>query len=60
MDFRALVEELVDTRGLDARVEMIVTPSAERAAEFGLYGSPTILFDGEEYQRERRGPAGFY
>jgi hypothetical protein len=60
MDFRDVLEALIDARKIFARIEMIVTPSADRAAEFGLYGSPTVLIDGHEYQRERRGPAGFY
>jgi hypothetical protein len=60
MDFRDLVEKLIDARMIDARIEMIVTPSADRAAELGLRGSPTIIIDGREYQHERRGPAGFY
>jgi hypothetical protein len=60
MDFRDLVERQIDARRIDARIEMIVTPSADRAAELGLRGSPTILLDGREYQRERQGPAGFY
>jgi hypothetical protein len=60
MDFRNLVEKLIDARKIDARIEMIVTPSADRAAELGLHGSPTIVVDGREYQRERKGPAGFY
>jgi len=33
---------------------------AEDAAEKGLYGSPTILFNDLEYQEERRGEAGVY
>jgi hypothetical protein len=60
MDFRELAERVIDDASIDARVEMVLTPSAERADELGLYGSPTVLVDGVEVQRERRGPAGFY
>jgi hypothetical protein len=60
MDFRDMLENLIDQGIIAARVSMTVTPSADRAAELGLYGSPTILLDGREYQRDRRGPAGFY
>ena len=60
IDFRDLVESLIDKGTIEARVSMTVTPSADRAAELGLYGSPTILLDGREYQRDRRKPAGFY
>src|SRR5262245_29737132 len=60
MNFRDLAETLIDEGKIDARIEMVLTPSANRALELGLYGSPTILIDGQEVQRERRGPAGFY
>lgn len=54
------LDELIEREGLDVEVELAVVPSPKRAAEMGLYGSPTIRIDGAEYQRERRGPPGFF
>lgn len=60
IDFRSQLEDLIDRENLDVEVEMILVPTPKKAREKGLFGSPTILIDGLEYQQERRGPAGFY
>lgn len=41
-------------------VGLVLVPTPDRAEQMGLYGSPTIIADGREFQAERRGPAGFY
>jgi hypothetical protein len=60
VDFHDRIDALIDRREIYAEVELVVVPSPAHAAALGLYGSPTILIDGVEYQAERRGPAGFY
>ena len=60
VDFRNQLEKLIDMENLDAEVELVLVPSTGRAKDMGLFGSPTIILDGVEYQRERRGPSGFY
>jgi uncharacterized membrane protein len=42
------------------QLEVTVVPSAEKAGEMGLYGSPTIYIDGVEYQKDRNSSPGFY
>lgn len=58
--FRDQVEDLAERENLDTEVKLTITPLRDKAKEMGLFGSPTILIDGQEYQVERRGPAGFY
>lgn len=60
VDFCDALENSNADDGLDITVKMVQVPSPQDAAEYGLYGSPTILVDDEEYQESRRGPAGFY
>ena len=60
VDFRRQLDDVIRSENLDVEVEMIFVPSPDEASEIGLYGSPTILIDGAEYQRERRGPDGFF
>jgi hypothetical protein len=60
MDFRDQLEVLIDQGAIDATVELVIVQSPLDAARFELHGSPTILIDGIEYQRERHGPTGFY
>ncbi len=60
IDLRNHIETLVGKEIEDVKVEMVFISSAEAASEMGLYGSPTIIIDGLEYQQERRGPVGFY
>jgi hypothetical protein len=60
VDFRHELEDLIDEEGLDIELDIVIVPAPESAQEMGLYGSPTILLDGLEFQVERRGPAGFY
>lgn len=52
--------DLIQTENLEAEVETIVVPSLEQAEEMGLYGSPTILIDGKEYQKQLYPHPGFY
>ena len=59
VDLHDALADLIDD-GLELSVEKVVVPLPEKAQEMGLFGSPTILIDGEEIQRERRGPPGFY
>ena len=60
VDLRHELEDLIDEEGLDIELDLVIVPVPESAQEMGLYGSPTILLDGLEFQVERRGPAGFY
>lgn len=60
IDFRNKLENMRTIKGKNLRVEMKVVFSKKKARKEGLYGSPTILIDGIEYQKERRGPPGFY
>ncbi len=60
MDFQENLQDVVDGEGLDAQIELVSVSSADQAQEKGLYGSPTLLVDGVEYQKERKGPPGFY
>jgi len=47
-----------EKEGFDLEVEKI--PTADLAKDKGLFGSPTLLVNGVEYQHERRGTPGFY
>ena len=60
IDFHENVYELIREEGMDVKLELISVPSTKEAMERGLFGSPTILIDGKEYQQERSGPIGFY
>jgi len=60
IDFRNELEKIKSINGEIIQIEMILVPSTRRAEKMGLFGSPTILIDGQEYQQERRGPNGFY
>jgi hypothetical protein len=60
VDFRNQLGELIEGQKLDVEAAMKLVPSPDHAREMGLFGSPTILIDGQEYQQERHGPAGFY
>ncbi len=60
VDFCDALEDSIIKDGHDITVEMVQVPSPEAAEEQGLYGSPTILVDDQEFQEARRGPAGFY
>jgi hypothetical protein len=57
---RSQLETLTKTGEIDAQVETIVVASPNEAEKTGLFGSPTMLVNGVEYQQDRRGPAGFY
>ena len=54
----AELKKYQEKEGFDLAVEKV--PSADLAEEHGLFGSPTILVNGIEYQRGRRGTPGFY
>jgi len=58
VDFMSQLENLRDDMDID--IQMIIVPSPDYAEKMDLAGSPTIIIDGVEYQKERRGPTGFY
>lgn len=60
LNFYREIEELVSSEDIDLKIEYHIVPSSAKAGVMGLFGSPTLIFDGREYQEERRGPAGFY
>ena len=60
IDFRNKLENVRTIKGKKLSVKMTVVPSQKKSLKEGLYGSPTILINGIEYQKERRGPPGFY
>lgn len=60
IDLGRQMTDLIQAENLDAEVEIIVVASLEKAEEVGLYGSPTILVDGEEYQKQPFSAPGFY
>jgi len=60
IDFRNELENVRTIKGRKLSVEMKVVFSQTKARKEGLYGAPTILIDGIEYQKERRGVPGFY
>ena len=45
---RALLDDVLATRGMDAEVEMREVRSQAEAEELAFPGSPTILVDGED------------
>ncbi|MEE4243598.1 MAG: hypothetical protein V2I36_19210 [Desulfopila sp.] len=58
---RQLIKDLEAARlkeDFELRVSRV--PSADHAAEMGLYGSPTILINNEIYQETGRENPGFY
>jgi hypothetical protein len=59
----SLKEKLLTTladKDINVEVELKIVPSEIFAEDFGLFGSPTILLDGNEYQKNLRGKPGFY
>ena len=60
IDFRNKLENLRTIKEKELSVEMKIVSSHKKAHKEGLYGSPTILVNGIEYQKEGRGPPGFY
>ena len=60
IDLSRFMEDLIQKENLDATVETIAVFSPEDAEKIGLYGSPTILVDGEEYQKQPFAQPGFY
>lgn len=60
IDLGRQMTELIQAENLDAEIVTIVVSSPEKAEEMGLHGSPTILVDGEEYQKQPFAQAGFY
>jgi hypothetical protein len=60
IDFRNKLENARLVKRKKLSVEMKIVHSQKKARKEGLYGSPTILVNGVEFQKERRGPPGFY
>ncbi len=60
IDFRTGLEELLAKEGLEIDLKMTMVPSPAQAEQMGLAGSPTIVIEGKELQREEKGPFGFY
>jgi len=60
IDFRTYLEDFFNEKQLGIEIKLTLIRSPEQSATAGLYGSPTIMLDGKEYQEERRGPPGFY
>lgn len=60
VDLRDKLEALAHSENLDVDIELKLVASPDLAEEMGLYGSPTILVDGVEFQQELRGPTGFF
>jgi hypothetical protein len=52
------LENVQESENFD--LEVTVVPSADKAEEMGLYGSPTIYIDGCEYQKNSGSSPGFY
>jgi len=57
---RNRIERLAETHRLEIAVRLRVVHSPHHSQENGLFGSPTILMNDVEFQRDRRGPPGFY
>lgn len=55
---------IADLEGLQEKenfnLQVKVVPSADRAGEMRLYGSPTVYINGHEYQRDENSTPGFY
>jgi hypothetical protein len=60
IELRNQLDTLNNTGEINVQVETVVVASPKEAEKAGLFGSPTILVNGIEYQQDRRGPAGFY
>jgi hypothetical protein len=60
IELRSQLETLTNRGEINAQVETIIVASPNEAEKAGLFGSPTMLVNGIEYQQARRGPAGFY
>ena len=60
IDFRNKLENARTMKGKELSVGMTIVSSQKKAHEEGLHGSPTILINGIEYQKDRCGPPGFY
>ncbi len=58
---KTLISELEELKGQET-FELVVTvvQSAEDAESMHLYGSPTVVLNGEEYQKISGGNPGFY
>ena len=60
VDLRADLEDVIAKENLQVDLQVELVHSPQLAEEKGLFGSPTIILDGNEIQRDRRGPAGFF
>ncbi len=58
---QALISELEKLKEKESfGLTVTVVPSAADAAAMNLYGSPTVVINGEEYQKISSGNPGFY
>ncbi len=60
LDFLEGLEAAMTEHRTEHEVVVLTVPSPARAAQMGLYGSPTIRIGGVELQAEFRGPPAFY
>lgn len=60
VDFIQQLADLAKEKNLDFKIDVITVPTLEKAEEMGLYGSPTVLINGEEYQKNISAKPGFY
>jgi len=50
LDFIQKMNVMIQTENLDVEIETILVSSLEKAEAMGLYGSPTLIINGVEYQ----------
>ena len=60
MDFKDELEIQIDENDLSIQVEFSFVPAPEQAEAMGLFGSPTILIEGEVYAKNEQAVPGFY
>ena len=60
VEFHDMLEDAIAENRSDVTLQLHIVSSLRSAQEGGLFGAPTIVVDGQEYQGARRGPAGFY
>jgi hypothetical protein len=60
MDFKDELDEQIDENELSIQVEFSFVPTPKQAEAMSLYGSPTILVEGEIYAQDEHAVPGFY
>ena len=60
VDLVQQLSQLLQKKTIDFEMEVITVTTPEKAEEIGLYGSPTLIINGEEYQKQPLAKAGFY